>query len=163
MKWAWQVIFWCRVRSTVSVRCPLSGILSVCNGMAGMSCSALPYYIYVEMSVISAWFCQHARRLWLKILATPLAHGDGRLSKKWVRHKGVENRCKSRTEFSFENVIMTGAYLPSNKTECCCKIREKVGRSYRNCKKNWSTDPISRDVLKSETKQSVSMEWRREK
>jgi len=74
-----------------------------------------------------------------------------------VRLKGVENKCKSRTEFSFENVIMTGAYLPSNKTECCCKIREKLA-DLTEIVKNGSTDLISRYVLKSETKQSVGME-----
>jgi len=52
---------------------------------------------------------------------------------------------------------MTGAYLPSNKTECCCKIREKLA-DLTEIVKNGSTDLISRYVLKSETKQSVGME-----
>ena len=65
-----------------------------------------------------------------------------------MRLKGVENKCKSRTEFSFENVIMTGAY---------CKIREKLA-DLTEIVKNGSTDLISRYVLKSETKQSVGME-----
>jgi len=36
-EWAWQVIFWCWGRCTVSCRCPVSVCLPVCNGVAGIT------------------------------------------------------------------------------------------------------------------------------